>query len=95
MEIPSDEESGPELAIEEQTAGMALEEESVAGNVDATPREGETREVVEEQELEKESKNRRKESKKRRRRVSLCRKSLDWRQRVPLRQSAIIVIQPL
>ena len=74
---------------------MALEAESVAVNVDATPREGETSEVVQEQELEKESKNRRKECKKRRRRVSLCRKSLDWRQRVPRRQSPIILIQPL
>ena len=46
MEIPSDEESAPELTIEEQTAGMELEAESVAGNVDPTSMEGEKREVV-------------------------------------------------
>ena len=52
MEIPSDEESGRELKIEEQTAGIALEAESVAANGDATSMEGKAREVGEEQELE-------------------------------------------
>ena len=52
MEIPSDEESGSELEIEERTLGMELEAGSVAANSDATAMEGEAREVVEEQEVE-------------------------------------------
>ena len=52
MEIPSTEECGPELTIEERTTGRELEAESVAANVDATEIEGETREVVKEQEVE-------------------------------------------
>ena len=52
MELPSDEESGPELMIEEQPAGMELEAALVAANVDAISMEGERREVGEEQEVE-------------------------------------------
>ena len=54
MEIPSDEESGPVLVIEEQTAGMELEAESVAAKVDANSMVGEKIEFVEEQEMEEE-----------------------------------------
>ena len=51
MEIPSDAESGSELTIEEQTARVEPQVEAVTAKVDGTSMEGETREVLEHQEV--------------------------------------------
>ena len=52
MEIPSNQETVGESAIREQTPGKEIEAESAAVNADANSMEGETRDVVAEQEPE-------------------------------------------